>query len=194
MHLHSLSKTLLLSALFSLVSFSAISSMELIAASSVSSAEPVKLFRNHKDLFVEDELAAYRVEKHNMNPLLHEVMKRQAMGNFTEKGGYLRVKQLNDGTYLINANVRGDGGTGPITAGVVGFAVRFGCYTAYLLGTSGTVVVGSAVGGPGGAAAAGGAITIALTQAGGAAGVIAATEKLAMEATLATLLLPIPLP
>lgn len=168
--------------------------MELVDFRSVSSAQDLKLWASQNALFVENENAAYRIEKHNINPLLHEVMKRKAMGEFTENGGYLRVKQLSDGKYVLEAKVRGDGGTGFITAGIVGFAVRAGCYTAYLLGTSGTVVVGSAVGGPGGAAAAGGAITLALAQAGGAAGVIAATEKLAMEATLATLLLPIPLP
>lgn len=110
MHFLSHNKTLLLGALFSIVSFLPVNSMELIAASSVSSSEPVQLFSNHKDLFVQDENAAYRVEKYNMNSLLHEVMKCKAMGDFTEKGGYLRVKQLSDGKYLINASVRVDGG------------------------------------------------------------------------------------
>lgn len=89
--------------------------MELIAADAVSSPEPVQLFRNHKDIFVQDKNAAYRVEKYNMNPLLKEVMQRQAMDEFTKKNGYLRVKQLSDGKYLIDANVRGQGG-GPMTA------------------------------------------------------------------------------
>lgn len=100
----------MLGAVFSIVSFSSVISMELITAHSISSAEPVQLFRNHKDIFVQDENAAYRVKKYNMNPLLKEVMQRQAIGKFTEKGGYLRVRQLSNGEYLIDASVRIDGG------------------------------------------------------------------------------------
>lgn len=85
--------------------------MELIAVNSVSSPVPVRLFSNRKDIFVEDETAAYRVEKHNMNPLLQEVMKRSAMGEFTEKGeGYIRIKLLGDHKYALDAHVRGLGG------------------------------------------------------------------------------------
>lgn len=149
--------------------------MELIAASSVSSAEPVKLFRNHKDLFVEDELAAYRVEKHNMSPLLKEVMQRQAMGEFTTKGGYLRVKQLNDGKYLINANVRGDGGF--LLTGVI---VYQGCrvigYSGIVLASIGAVSAGFVAGGPAGAVvAASGAI-----QAAGPAAALVESSSLAI--------------
>lgn len=105
--------------------------MELIAANSVSSREPVQLFRNHKDLFVQDENAAYRVEKHNMNPLLNEVMKRKAMGEFTDGGqGYLRVKQLSDGKYALEAKVRGDGG-GYLTGQIASWTVRIGGYGSY---------------------------------------------------------------
>lgn len=120
MHFLSNSKTLMLSVLVSVVSFSSVNSMELIAPSSVSSSEPVQLFRNHKNLFVQDENAAYRVEKYNMNPLLHEAMERQALGDFTVKGGYLRVKSLSDGKYFLEARVRVDGG------GLGGTTV--GCY------------------------------------------------------------------
>lgn len=168
--------------------------MELIAASSVSSREPVQLFSNHRDLFVQNENAAYRVENHHMNPLLQKVMKRKAMGEFTEKGGYLRVKQLSDGEYLVNADVRGLGGTGPITAGIVGMAVRVGSYAAILFGAGTTVATGTIVAGPAGAAAGGTAITLAIGGAGGATAVVAGVEAVALKAMLATLLFPLPLP
>lgn len=143
MHFLSHSKTLMLSALFSVGSFSNISSMELIAAHSVSSREPVQLFSNHRDLFVQDENAAYRVENHNMNPLLHEVMTRKAMGEFTEKGGYLRVKQLSDGKYVLDANVRGlGGGLGGTTVGCY-----IGKFTVHFI-AHGTILVIGAMTGP----------------------------------------------
>lgn len=115
MHLLYHSKALVLGALFSAVSFSSVVSMELIAANAVSSAEPVTLYKNQRDFFVEDENAAYRVETNNMNPLLQEIVKRQAMGKFVGEGqGYIRVKQMSDGQYALDAKVRGNGG-GPVT-------------------------------------------------------------------------------
>lgn len=129
MHFLSQAKALVLSVFFSVVSFSSISSMELITAHSVSSSEPVQLFSNHRDIFVQDENAAYRVEKHNMNPLLQEVMKRKAMGEFTD-GGYIRVKQLSDGKYALEAKVRGDGG-GYLTGQIASWTVRIGGYGSY---------------------------------------------------------------
>lgn len=175
----------MLSGLFSVVTFSSTFSMELINAHSVSSPEPVQLFSNHRDLFVQDENAAYRVEKHNMNPLLHEVMKRKAMGEFTEKGGYLRVKQLSDGKYLLAAQVRGEGGTGAITAGIVYFGVQYlGC-----LGIIGGTVAVNAM-----APGAGGVVTTMALGSGGIVGATAAIQAAAVNAAVWTLALPIPLP
>lgn len=134
MHFLSHSKTFILSSLFSVVSFSNVLSMELIAAYSVSSAEPVQLFSNHRDIFVEDELAAYRVEKHNMNPLLKEIIRRKAMAKFTEKGGgYIRVKQLSDGKYELNAQIRVLGG-GPITGACAYWGTKAAGWGAFAIG------------------------------------------------------------
>lgn len=124
--------------LFSLSAFG----MELINARSVSSSKDVKLWSNNSHLFVEDENAAYRVEKYNMSHLLKEVMERQAMGKFTD-GGYIRVKQLSDGKYALEAKVRGDGG------GLTGTTV--GCYigkfTVHFI-AHGTILVISSFSGP----------------------------------------------
>lgn len=137
--------------------------------------------------------SAYSVKNHQIDKLLLTVHKKKCLEEFLNNG-YISVDQLSDGEFSLKSHVRGLGGTGPITAGVVGFLVRFGCYTAYLVGASTPVVVGTAIGGPGGATAGGAAVGLVLAQAGGAAGVIASTEALAMKATLGTLLLPIPLP
>lgn len=106
--------------------------MELIAAHSVSSPEPVQLFSNHRNIFVQDENAAYRVENHHMNPLLKEVMVRQAMGKFTDSG-YIRVKQLSNGQYALEAKMRGDGG-GPILATATAIGIRAVGYSSFIIG------------------------------------------------------------
>lgn len=142
MHFLSYTKTLALSALLSIILFSSVLSMELIAANSVSSSEPVQLFSNHKDIFVQDENAAYRVDKHNINPLLKEVIQRKAMGNFST-AGYIRVSKLDDGTYSLNAKVRGLSGgfiTGMI-AGAVVRAVGYGTYGYSVVQTGGETIL-----------------------------------------------------
>lgn len=137
--------------------------------------------------------SAYSVKNHQLDKLLLTVHKQKCLKEFLNNG-YISVDQLSDGEFALKSHVRGLGGTGPITAGAVGFLVRVGCYTAYLLGAGTTVAAGTSIGGPGGAAAGTAAVGLALAQAGGAAGVIASTEALAMKATLGTLLLPLPLP
>lgn len=164
--------------------------MELIP---VSSKENVRLLTNHKHMYVEDEDAAYRIEPHNMNRELREAVQRKALAKYKE-AAFIRAHKQTDGKYTLFGKVRGNGGTGPVTAFIVGMGVRVGCYTSYLLGVTTPVVAGTLVAGPAGATAAGAAVGVALASAGGAAGVIAATETVAMKATLATLLLPIPLP
>lgn len=126
-------------ALFSLNAFG----MELINARAVSSAQDVKLWSSNNHLFVEDENAAYRVEKYNMSPLLKEVMERQAMGKFTD-GGYIRVKQLSDGKYALEAKVRGlGGGLAGTTIGVMSgkFIVHFTAQLAILTVGAGIATV-----------------------------------------------------
>jgi len=165
-------------------------SMELVP---VSSPDNVRLLTDHKHMYVEDDNAAYRIPNHDMNRELRDVLKHKALAKFKE-AGYIRAHKQSDGTYTLAAKVRGEAGTGPITAFIVGMGVRVGCYTGYLLGATTPVVAGTLIAGPAGGMAAGTAVSVALAGAGGAVGVIAATEAVAMKATLATLLLPFPLP
>lgn len=120
-------KRLLLAALFAAP---CINAMEMINPSAVSSAQQLKLYANEKHLFVEDENAAYRVERHDMNPLLREVMHRQAMGKFIGDG-YIRVNKLEEGKYALDANVRvlGGGGGGAAAGVIIGKGLTYGvCY------------------------------------------------------------------
>ena len=117
--------------------------MELIERNNISAADQsLRLYSNQKDFYVEDANAAYRVEKHNMNPLLNEVMKRQALGKFKD-AGYLRISKLEDGKYALAARVRGEGG-GPGGAAV---GVAVGKFVGYAIGVGGLWGV-SALSGP----------------------------------------------
>ncbi len=178
--------------LLSLISLSSLSTrcMEVVPSSC---KDDVRLLTNRSSMFVEDENAAYRIEKNNMNPLLRDVLRHKALEKFKD-AGYIRINKNSEGKYELVAKVRGEGGTGPITAFIVGMGVRVGCYTGYLLGVTTPVVVGTAIAGPAGAGAGVAAAGLVVTHIGAGAGVIAGTEALAMKATLATLLLPIPLP
>jgi hypothetical protein len=161
--------------LLALISFN-VFSMELINQRSVSSAEDVRLFTNHRDMFVEDENAAYRIEKHNLNPLLQEVMHRKAMGKFAEDGhGYLRVKQLSDGKYALEAKVRGDGGF-LLTGVIVYNTCRVVGYSGIVLASIGAVSAGFVAGGPGGAVIA----ASAAIQASGPAAALVESSSLAI--------------
>jgi hypothetical protein len=151
-------------------------SMELINQRSVSSADNVKLFTNHRDIFVEDDNAAYRVEKYNVNPLFQEVMHRKAMGKFTEDGqGYFRVKKLSDGKYLLEAKVRGDGGF-LLTGVIVYNTCRVVGYSGIVLASISAVGAGFATGGPGGAVIA----ASAAIQASGPAAALVESSSLAI--------------
>lgn len=163
-----------------------------------SSKDDVKLLlqntNDHYRVFVEDENAAHRVENYQMNSLMRKLVEREAVAKFTDKDGYVRINKDDHGKYELVAKVRGNGGTGPITAFTAGMIVRVGCYTGYLLGVTAPAAVGTAIAGPMGGAAGVAATGLVLTQVAAAGGVIAGTEALAMKVTLATLLFPFPLP
>ena len=108
--------------LLALLCISQLSAMELIEHSAVSSASNLKLYTNHKDFFVEDDTAAYRVERHDMNPLLREVIQRKALNKFVGDG-YVRINKLNEAKYSLAAKVRGNGG-GPVTGWFAGLTTR----------------------------------------------------------------------
>lgn len=157
------------------------------------SLQEVRLLNSNKHVYVEDENAAYRIAPHNMNKELREAFQRKVLDKYKE-AAQIKANRQFDGTYTLYGKVRGKGGTGPLTAGVVNMAVRVGCWTGYLLAVTAPATVGTVVAGPMGGSAGTVATGVVLTQVGGAAAVAAGIESLATKLTLATLLLPIPLP
>lgn len=161
----------------------------------VSSADNVRLLTNNRHLYVEDENAAYRVKEHDMNKELRDVLKHKALAKFKE-AGYIRATKQSDGTYALAAKIRGEGGTGPITAWCVGTAVKGICWMGVMVGgsfiykaseklernkslqTSATVV----------------GVNGAVAMAGGWTAVAANIEVIGNSAAAATLALPWPLP
>ena len=157
-------KRLLLAALFAAP---CINSMEMIPASS---SEDVRLLTNHRNMFVEDENAAYRIENHNMNPLMRDTLKHNVVAKLKEHG-YFRVTKLDNGEYAIQANAKGLGG-GILTAGAVYLGVKVVSYTALM---TGVITVNAALPGAGTTA------TALAMGAGGTAGYVAGTEALALK-------------
>ena len=131
-------KRLLLVLLF----ISPLSAMELVEQRAVSSKDARRLYTNQKEFYVEDDNAAYRVEKHNINPLLNEVIKRHALGKF-KNAGYIRISKLTDGKYTLAAKVRGEGG-GPFTGLCAMWgtrAVGYGAFAALVWATGGEALL-----------------------------------------------------
>lgn len=158
--------------------------VELIERANVSSAdESLKLYTNHKDMFVEDETAAYRIERHGMNKNMRDVLVYKALKKFKE-AGYIRINKDEDGKYALVAKVRGEGG-GPILAGIFYYGTKAVCYGTALAGATTAVV---ATGGLAGAVTGAGVTAVGLGASAGttlvAGGVAGA--GLAGEAALAT--------
>jgi hypothetical protein len=133
------------------------SAMELVSVDVRSKEEALKLYSDNKNFFVEDEDAAYRVDKHNINPLLQEVVKRSVMGKFKDYG-YIRVNKLEEGKYELLAKVRGEGGF-LLTGVIVHQTCRVVGYAGLAAGSASAIIAGTVAGGPaGGLAAASAAI------------------------------------
>lgn len=161
-----------------------IQAMELIESSNVSSKDQaLKLYTNHKDMFDEDENAAYRVERSSMNKELRDILAHNALTKFKE-AGYIRVNKDNTGKYALAAHVRGLGG-GPVLASIFYWGTKAVCYGTALAGAT-TVVV--ATGGVAGGVT-GGAVALIGSGASAGTGVVAGVitgAGFATEASLAT--------
>lgn len=95
-----------------------INGMQLVPVT-VQSRDNVKVLTDYKRVFVEDENATYRVQSHEMNKELRELLKHKALDKFKETG-YIRINKDETGKYALAAHVRGlGGGAGGATAGVV---------------------------------------------------------------------------
>lgn len=124
-----------------ILGISSLSAMQLVK--NTSSAVALKLYSNNRQAYVEDENAAYQVERYNMNPLMREVLNRQALGKFKD-AGYIRINKLDEGKYELLAKVRGEGGGiwGAHLGFLAGkFAVHFVAQTGIALATAGVAIV-----------------------------------------------------
>ncbi len=170
-------KSLLLSLLF----VYPLLSMELVEHRAVSAKNALNLYTNNKDFYVEDENAAYRVEKHNIEPMLKEIAKRKAVKEFVD-AGYIRVNKNSEGKYELAAKVRGKGG-GPWLSAAVFLGVQVAGYTGLM---TGAIVANTLAPGAGTAAT-----TIALGT-GGVAGATAAIQSTALTWSAWAFALPTP--
>lgn len=171
-----------------LFSSSLVHTMELVEQNAVSSANDLKLYTNQRDFYVEDENAAYRVEKHNMNPLLRAIAQHKALEKFVGDG-YIRINKDEGGKYALLAKVRGNGG-GPISGAIAYWATKTLCYgTAAAAATTAVVATGGAAGALTGALVAGttaGATTGATVVAGAIVGAGYASEAATLTAAVVT--------
>ncbi len=119
--------------------------MQLVPVS-VQSKENVKLLTDYKHVFVEDENATYRVQSHQMNKELRDLLKHKALDKFKEVG-YIRAIKNSEGKYELAAKVRGEGG-GPILAGFLYGTVKVLAYSGMaVMGTGAIVGITAATGG-----------------------------------------------
>jgi hypothetical protein len=155
--------------LLALLFISPLHAMELVNPIAVSSKdEALKLYTNHKDMYVEDQNATYRIQASEINNDLRELLKHKALTKFIEKkAGHIRISQLDDGTYALRAKVHGDGGF-LLTGVIIHQACRVVGYSGLVLGSGSAIVAGFAAGGPVGAVTA-------------ASGVIAASPAAAAQ-------------
>lgn len=108
--------------------------------------EPVKLLHDKTHFYVSDENASYRVQNHEISPLLKQVLKRNALAEYS-RSCKIRVKKHKDGTYSLVDKVTGKGG-GPVLAGFMYGTVKVLAYTGMaVMGTGAVVTVTAATGG-----------------------------------------------
>lgn len=143
--------------------------------------EPVKLLHDKTHFYVSDENASYRVQNHEVSPLLKQVLKRNALAEYSSSCK-IRVKKHKDGTYSLVDKVIGKGG-GPL----LGCAVLLGTQVAGFCGLIGGAMAANAIVPGGGTVAVG----IALGS-GGVAGAVAAIQATSITWSAWALALPTP--
>ena len=143
--------------------------------------DPVKLLHDKTHYYVSDENASYRVANHEVSPMLVQVLKRNALAEYS-RSCKIRVKKHKDGTYSLIDKVPGKGG-GPL----LGCAVLLGTQVAGFCGLIGGAMAANAVLPGGGTAVVG----IALGT-GGISGAVAAIQMTSITWSAWALALPTP--
>jgi len=152
-----------------------------VPQSALIAKDQVKLLHDKSHYYVSDENASYRVPNHEVSPLLKQVLKRNALAEYS-RSCKIRVKRHKDGTYSLVDKVIGNGG-GPL----LGCAVLLGTQVAGFCGLIGGAMAANALLPGGGTAAMG----IALGS-GGLAGAVTATQTTSITWSAWALALPTP--
>ncbi len=148
--------------------------------------DPVKVLHDKTHYYVSDENASYRVENHEVSPLLKQVLKRNALAEYS-RSCKIRVKKHKDGTYSLIEKVPGKGG-GPILAGLFYGIVKVGAYAGMVaMGVGAGAVVTAASGGTGAAPVVAGTIVLAKGAIGATAGMAAVGTAVATTSAGAAL-------
>lgn len=96
----------------------------------------IDLYRSGKTFYVGKDTQVSEIPGWNTDKQLKQMDMKQLAALMQQ--GYLRVSQLSDGEYKIEAKVRGNGGG--LIAGKIAYGVTKGACWAFVLGTVGSVV------------------------------------------------------
>lgn len=117
-----------------------------VPSHAVSTKEQIKLLHDKTHFYVSNENASYRIPSHEVSPLLKQVLKRNALAEYS-RSCKIRVKKHKDGTYALVDKVIGLGG-GPVLGGFLYGTVKVLAYTGMaVMGTGAVVTVTAATGG-----------------------------------------------
>jgi hypothetical protein len=148
--------------------------------------DPVKVLHDKSHYYVTNENASYRVENHEVSPLLKQVLKRNARTEYSKSCKVL-VRKNTDGTYSLLEKIPGKGG-GPLLAGLFYGIVKVGAYAGMVaMGVGAGAVVTAATGGTGAAPVVAGTIVLAKGALGATAGMAAVGTAVATTSAGAAL-------
>jgi hypothetical protein len=148
--------------------------------------DSVRLLHDKTHFYVSDENASYRVENHEVSPLLKQVLKRNALSEYS-KSCKIRVKKHKDGMYSLVEKVPGKGG-GAVLAGLFYGVVKVGAYAGMVaMGVGAGAAVTAATGGTAAAPVVAGTIVLAKGALGATAGMAAVGTAVATTSAGAAL-------
>ncbi len=131
-----------------------------VPSHAVSTKEQIKLLHDKTHFYVSDENASYRVPSHEVSPLLKQVLKRNALAEYS-RSCKIGVKRHKDGTYSLVDKVGGKGG-GPILAALAYGTVKAVAYAGMVaMGVGAGAVITTATGGTAAAPIVAGTVVLA---------------------------------
>ncbi|MGC2310257.1 MAG: hypothetical protein WA432_01390 [Candidatus Babeliaceae bacterium] len=99
-----------------------------ISDGTVLKKKDISLFYDAESFYVEKDSALKKIENYRVDPKLRKISPQNLY--VLLENGYLSLKELSDGNYALNGNVRGIGG-GPVTAIIAMWGTRLGAWGAF---------------------------------------------------------------